>query len=70
MKNSSNNLNKQLFVCCNTKQDDSGCAPKGAEGLRMRLKDRVQALKNPALKVTKCGCLGYCSEGIAAMVYP
>ena len=70
MKREANNLKQQLFICCNTKQDGSGCGPKGAEALRLRLKDRVQALKDPSVKVTKSGCLGKCSEGIAAMLYP
>ena len=71
MKESNNQYRKQIFVCCNTKADGSGCGPKGAEALRENLKTMVREKGlNREIRVVKSGCLDYCTQGIAAVIYP
>lgn len=64
-------IKKHLFVCCNEKKDDACCAKKGASDLVNSLKTRLRAEDLwGEYKVTKSGCLGPCSEGISATLYP
>lgn len=64
-------IKQHLFICCNEKKKDKCCATKGSEELVKALKKR---LKKENLwgeyKVSKSGCLGPCSDGIAATMYP
>lgn len=71
MKAINKKLKTQLFVCTNT----SGCAFLGGQKLRDEVKSKlIQHLgiedykKN--LRVNNSGCLGDCSEGIAACLMP
>ncbi len=72
MRKAGHPYKKQLFVCCNTKKDGTGCAMRGGEELRERLKAKVQA--NPELigkaRVNKCGCMDFCHDGIAVQIQP
>lgn len=71
MKIKQRDINQHLFICCNDKKKDKCCGKKGAEDLVKALKKR---LKKENLwgeyKVTKSGCLGPCSDGICATMYP
>lgn len=64
-------LKTQLFVCTNS----SGCAFLGSQILRDKIKSKliqklgVDAYKKQ-LRVNNSGCLGDCSEGIAACLMP
>ena len=72
MRKVENKYNKQLFVCCNTKKDGTGCAPRGGEQLREKLKEKLHA--SPELigkvRVNKCGCMDFCNDGIAVQIQP
>jgi predicted metal-binding protein len=70
MKELNQPYEKHIFVCCNTKADGSGCAPKGGEELRTKLK--MQGIEKGLykLRVNKAGCLDFCDNGIAVAVYP
>lgn len=71
MKESKNQYRKQMFICCNEKADGSGCATLGADTLRDDLKMMLKEKGlNQELRVVKSGCLNYCTEGIAVVVYP
>lgn len=64
-------IKKHLFICCNEKEKDSCCAKRGAKELVTSLKLRLKEEDLwGELKVSKSGCLGPCSNGIAATLYP
>lgn len=71
MKDKFKNLKTQLFVCTN----NSGCAFLGGQKLRDDIKSKliqklgVEAYKNN-LRINNSGCLGDCSQGIAACLMP
>ncbi len=71
MKTKSKDLKTQLFICTN----NSGCAFLGGQKLRDEVKSKlIQKLGIEAYKknvrVNNSGCLGDCSEGIAACMMP
>ena len=71
MKKSNSQYKQQIFICCNEKADGSGCATLGAAALREDLKNLVREKGlNEEIRVNKAGCLNYCQEGIAAVIYP
>jgi len=70
MKEIQNPFEKHIFVCCNTKSDGSGCAPKGGEVIRDKLKVEATSVKNCRIRVNKSGCLGFCENGVVVAVYP
>ena len=64
-----------LFICTNRKPDGKpSCAPKGAENLRDRVKAAAAKLSEQSpgrkIRVNASGCLGQCTQGIAAVCYP
>jgi NADH:ubiquinone oxidoreductase subunit E len=71
MKTKDKKLKTQLFVCTN----NSGCAFLGGQKLRDDIKSKliqklgVEAYKKN-LRINNSGCLGDCSEGIAACLMP
>jgi predicted metal-binding protein len=65
-----NKLQCHLFICTNTRDDDEACGNKGSCELREKVKGLVKEKGLQNIKVTKSGCLGFCSEGIAAVMYP
>ena len=71
MKIDQRDIKKHLFICCNERSAVACCSKKGALELVKSLKTR---LLNEDLwseyKVTKSGCLGPCSDGISATLYP
>lgn len=67
------NLEAHVFVCTNKKEKGECCAAKGAIELREELKKLCQDESkgwHGRVRVNASGCLGRCSEGIAAVVYP
>lgn len=71
MKSLDKKLITQLFVCTN----NSGCAFLGGQKLRDEIKSKlIQKLGvkeyKEKLRVNNSGCLGHCSEGIAACMMP
>jgi predicted metal-binding protein len=64
-----------LFICTNRKAEGkASCAPKGSEALRDRVKEAAakHSTQHPGrkIRVNASGCLGQCSQGIAAVCYP
>ena len=62
-----------LFICTNHREAGESCAVKGSLGLREDLKE---ICRDPSrgwhgrVRVNSAGCLGKCSEGITAVLYP
>lgn len=70
MKSYNQRSKAHLFIC--TRQKEQGkqcCALKNASVLRAELKEWCQEYA-PDVQVTAAQCLGKCSEGIAAILYP
>ena len=74
MKLKDRKVKKQLFICCNERENGKvSCGNRDdiAIGLIKKLKDK---LKEDHLweqyKVTKSGCLGPCSQGVNALLFP
>ncbi|MEO5667574.1 MAG: (2Fe-2S) ferredoxin domain-containing protein [Bdellovibrionota bacterium] len=62
----------QLFVCTHHRDVGESCDAAGALDIFKNLKNRSKT--DPAwqnrISVTKSGCLGFCHEGVAAVLYP
>ena len=59
-----------LFVCTNSPDREGKCGSKGAEKLRMEMKEKCREAFGKDVRVSGSGCLGYCEQGIAAVIYP
>lgn len=66
-------MDAHLFICTNKKELGGCCASKGSA----QLKDQTKKIASEALlaekgrfRVNASGCLGRCSEGITAVLYP
>ena len=62
-----------LFICTNRKENGESCAARGSLELRESLKKRIQkeVPHDPGtVRLNASGCLGKCSEGITAVLYP
>lgn len=71
MKKNKSTISKRLFICTHERKDKECCFKKNSNQLISELKDYLK--KNnlwSKYKITKSGCLGRCSEGIAALLYP
>jgi len=62
----------QLFVCTHERQVGESCSQAGALDVFQKLKNRskTDVTWQGKVSVTKSGCLGFCHEGIAAVLYP
>lgn len=72
MKTTENKYKKQIFVCCNTKKDGSGCGPRGGDELREKIKEKLYSYPSllDKVRVNKSGCMDYCNDGIAVQIQP
>ncbi len=64
-------IKKRLFICTHERPDRECCFTKGSPELIAILKEDLK--KNnmrDKYKVTKSGCIGNCSQGIAGLLYP
>lgn len=59
-----------LFICTNGGDRPNKCAIKGAEALRLELKNKCSSLYGKEVRINASGCLGFCEKGICAVVYP
>ena len=59
-----------LFICTNSPDNPLKCGGKGSEELRKQVKEQCAAKFGKAVRVNSSGCLGYCEQGIAAVIYP
>ena len=62
--------NQQLFICTNTRAESACCQNKNSLELANELKSYFKTNHPGKVQIVKSGCLGPCSEGIAAMLYP
>ena len=62
----------QFFMCTHERQAGESCAAAGSLDVFKKLKNRSKT--DPKwqgrVSVTKSGCLGFCHEGIAGVLYP
>lgn len=65
-------VKRQLFICCNSRESDKAdCSSKGANEIVAIIKQRLRDNDLwESFKVTKSGCLGPCSKGVSAILYP
>lgn len=72
MKVEEKGIEKHVFVCTNAREVGDCCANVGATEFFKELKQhsREDPIWKGKISVTKCGCLGFCSKGVAAVVYP
>ena len=65
---------RHLFICVNRREDGSlCCAQHDAEAIRAHAQRRLKALGKQGseqFRVNRSGCLGRCSEGPVAVLYP
>jgi (2Fe-2S) ferredoxin len=59
-----------LFICTNAPDKEGKCGSKGSEALRQDIKKTCQQAFGKEVRVNASGCLGYCEQGIAAVLYP
>ena len=63
-----------VLVCVNERPPGAGkpsCAPRGAEAVLARFKERVKELgADGRVMVTRTGCLKHCSRGITVAIWP
>lgn len=74
MEETKSEIALHVFICTNQKKDPAKacCAPKGAEALRLELKEWAQQQPGwgKRIRVNASGCLDRCSDGIAVAIYP
>jgi (2Fe-2S) ferredoxin len=59
-----------LFVCTNSPDKPGKCGSKGAEQLKKAMKEKCREAFGKDVRVSSSGCMGFCEQGIAAVVYP
>ncbi len=62
-----------VFVCLNERPADNPngcCMSKGADKIFDQLKSAAKAARLDNIRINKSGCLGRCSEGPVAVIYP
>ena len=61
-----------MFICCNEREQDICCHRLGASEMLAHAKDSAKALRldQAGVRINKAGCLGRCTEGPVAVVYP
>ena len=61
---------KLVLVCTNLRENgEECCAQKGSVELHKKLKETVKLL-DPAIRVSKTGCLGNCKSGASVVIMP
>ncbi len=64
---------RHIFVCTNKRDGRPACEDHGAKDALARMKEAVNALpaaEREGVRVSSAGCLGRCTEGPVAVVYP
>jgi predicted metal-binding protein len=70
MKKINSPFEKHIFVCCNSREDGTGCASLGGEKIREKLKSQIFEQGYKKIRANKSGCLGFCENGVVIAVYP
>lgn len=60
----------EIFICNYKRDDGENCFDKGSRELTDQIKKWAKDNHKDEIKVFRSGCLGKCSEGIAALCYP
>ena len=60
----------EIFICNYKRDDGENCFDKGSRELTDQIKKWAKDNHKDEIKVFRSGCLGKCSEGIAALFYP
>jgi (2Fe-2S) ferredoxin len=60
----------EIFICNYKRDDGENCFDKGSRELTDQIKKWAKDNHKDDIKVFRSGCLGKCSEGIAALCYP
>lgn len=65
-------INCQIFICTHNREDKESCAGKNSLDLfkNLKTKSKEDPTWKGKIKVAQSSCLGLCSEGIAAVIYP
>lgn len=58
-----------LFVCTNTKENRKNCHDSGGADFHAKIKEYFRPL-GKKIRINKSGCLGLCSQGSVAVLYP
>ncbi|MFK8137903.1 MAG: (2Fe-2S) ferredoxin domain-containing protein [Bdellovibrionales bacterium] len=67
----STDLELHLFVCTNTKEGYANpCFLNEGQNIRNQLKERLFEKFGKKVRVNNSGCLGRCSKGGVAVIYP
>ena len=59
-----------LFICTNSTPKGSCCEDKALVQLRIKLKELVTAQYGKRVRINSAGCLGQCTKGGVAVLYP
>ncbi len=70
MKKETKDYKVHLFVCTNHKEGRDNCANVGGAEVCDKLKKWAKEHHSSDVKVTRSGCLGKCSEGVAMVMHP
>lgn len=70
MKKETIEYDVHLFVCTNHKEGRDNCANVGGADVCDSLKKWAKENHPTKVKVTRSGCLGRCSEGVAMVMHP
>ena len=62
---------RHLFVCTQARAGGrAACGARGGDDVIVAVQRELVVRKARAIRVTRCGCLGGCSDGPSAVVYP
>jgi (2Fe-2S) ferredoxin len=62
---------QHVFFCLNRRAEgEPSCASLGAEAAFLRCKNDAREARLDGVRVNRSGCLGRCTEGPVAVVYP
>jgi len=60
----------EMHICNHSRDDRENCAKLGAKVLTDEIKSWAKETHGKEIRIFRSGCLGKCSEGIAAVCYP
>ncbi len=59
-----------VFICTSGPDKNGKCGSKGSESLRKEIKSMCREEYGKSVRINSAGCLGFCENGIAAVIYP
>lgn len=64
------NFDLHIFVCTNKRDNKVACDDHDMRTVRDELKRRMALKYGKKVRVNSAGCLGHCSKGAVAVIYP